>query len=172
VIVLAGGGTAEARVSDDTDIGCGSEADAQRVQNREPGAEPDDPTADESESKEFGDEAAAEGNDADDHDGDDIADVSDEFGDEGGEDDLGDTSDSEFQNDEHDFEDACPARCLRRGVPVRETSLDLAQGGAEFGEVEFPARPLRPVRTGGAEAAPRQAASGPHPAPGDPASHQ
>jgi hypothetical protein len=138
VIALAGGGTVAARVSDDTDIGCGSEADAEQIQNRQLGEEPDDPTEQELESEEISqDEAAAEDGDDGDRGAYDSADASDDLNDEDAEDDFGDTTDSEFQDDEHDFEDSCPARWLRRGVQVREATPDPDQTGAELGEVEF-----------------------------------
>jgi hypothetical protein len=140
VIALASGGTVEARVGEDTDIGCGSEAEAEQIQDREPGAEPEDPTAEELESEEVSDEEAA----ADDgDDGDlgvyDAADASDDdAGDDDSDADFGDVDDPEFQDDEHDFEDVCPTRSLRPGVRVHEAALD----GAAFDEVEV-------IRTGG-----------------------
>jgi hypothetical protein len=131
VIALVGGGTVEARLSDeDTDIGCGTEADAEAIQDRSPGQEPDDPTEEELESEEISDAVAVV---EDGLDGDarafDAADADDGLDDE----DAGDTADSEFQDDEHDFEDVCEAGDLRRGVRIRETSLD---SGA-FDEIEL-----------------------------------
>jgi hypothetical protein len=134
VIALAGGGTVEARVGDETDIGCGTEAEVEEIQDREPGSEPGDPTEEELESEEIGDdEAIAEDGDDGDRAAYDVAEPDDGPLDGSGADDLGDASDSEFQDDEHDFEDVCPARRLRRGERVREASRD----GAGFDEVEL-----------------------------------
>lgn len=93
-IKLATGGTLTAAVDDDdTDIGCGSENEAELMQglaNWDSGAEA----------------ASVDG------------------------------KDSEARDDEHDFEDACPAYWLKPGVNVREASLDDETPGS-FGEVEF-----------------------------------
>ena len=89
VIALAGGGTVDSRVGDETDIGCGSETEAEQIQGRKPGAEPEDPTAEELESEEVSDDEAAE-DDGDDGDLSvyDVADASDDL-------DVGD-SDADF----------------------------------------------------------------------------
>ena len=91
-IDLATGGTLTAVVSDDdTDIGCGSENEAELMEGLM--------------GWDSGAEAASVG-------------------------------DSEANDDEHDFEDACPAYWLKPGVSVREASLDDSDPDA-FGEVEF-----------------------------------
>jgi hypothetical protein len=99
-IALATGGTLTAAVSDDTDIGCGSENEAERMQ----GLMDWDNSAE-----------AASTDDTDYGDG---------------------LDESERMDDEHDFEDACPAGWLKQGVNVREASLDDSTPDA-FGEVEF-----------------------------------
>jgi hypothetical protein len=132
VIQLVTGGTVRARISDDdTDIGCGNETDAERIQDRSPGEEADDPTADELESEDICDDAAS----ADDGDDGDTGayDVADTDGDDGDEGDDGDTTDSEYQDDLHDFDDACETGDLHRGSKIREASLN----GGSFDEVEL-----------------------------------
>jgi hypothetical protein len=131
VIALTGGGTVEARLSDvDADIGCGNEADAEAIQDRSPGEEPEDPTEEELEEQEISDdEAASEDGDDGDARGYDIADA--DLGDEN--EDFGDTEDSEYQDDEHDFEDVCEAGDVRRGMRIREAALD----GGSFDELEL-----------------------------------
>ena len=121
VIALLSGGTVEADISDDmADIGCGTEADAEAIQDRSPGEEPDDPTAEELESEDVGDDEA-NGDDGDDGDRTkyDVADA-DADADEG---DDGDTTDSEYQDDLHDFEDVCEVSDLRRGSRIREATV-------------------------------------------------
>ena len=129
VIDLLSGGTVEARVSDaTTDIGCGTEADAEAIQDRSPGEEADDPTEDELDSEDVSDTDA---NTEDGDDGDslpyDFADV-----DDGSDEDAGDTADSEYQDDLHDFDEVCESADLRQGVRIREVSVI---GGA-FDEIE------------------------------------
>jgi hypothetical protein len=115
-IALATGGTLTAAVSDDTDIGCGSENEAELEQ----GLMNWDSSA----------TAASVGDDPD--SGDDNGDQSDtDYGD------GLDAGDSQRMDDEHDFADACPARWLKPGVNVREASLDDSDGAGTFGEVEF-----------------------------------
>jgi hypothetical protein len=91
-IALAAGGTLSAAVSEDTDIGCGSENEAELIQGL----------------MDWDGELATAASAGDD--------------------------DSERMDDEHDFQDACPARWLRPGVNVREASL-AGSGGLD--EVEF-----------------------------------
>jgi hypothetical protein len=131
VVALLSGGTIEGRISDDlTDIGCGAEADAEAIQNRSLGEEPDDPSADELESEDVSDEAA-DSEDGDDGDTGsyDIADGDDD----GAEGDDGDTTDSEYQDDLHDFDDVCEVSDLRRGARIREATLV----DGSFDEVEL-----------------------------------
>lgn len=132
VIALLSGGTVEARVSgDDTDIGCGTETDAEAIQDRSPGEEPDDPTTDELESQDVSDgEANADDGDDGDRGAYDVAGPDDGTGDEG---DDGDTTDSEYQDDLHDFEDVCEVSDLHRGSRIREATV----AGGSFDEVEL-----------------------------------
>jgi hypothetical protein len=98
-IALATGGTLTAIVGDDTDVGCGSENEAELMQGL----------------MEW--DSGAEAASADE--------------------DYGDGLDaSERADDEHDFDDACPAGWLEPGVNVREASLDESDPDT-FGEVEF-----------------------------------
>ena len=131
VIDLLVGGTVEARVSGDaTDIGCGTEADAEAIQDRSPGEEPDDPTEEELESVEITDADAAL------EDGDDGDLVLYDFAetDAGSDDeDATDTTDSEYQDDLNDFEDVCESGDLRAGVRIREVSVV----GDGFDEIEL-----------------------------------
>ena len=131
VVDLLAGGSVEARVSDHaTDIGCGTEADAEAIQDRSPGEEPDDPTQEELESEEISDAVAAVEDGAD---GDlglyDFADTDDGAEEEDG----ADTTDSEYQDDLHDFEDVCQTADLRAGVRIREVSVI----GDGFDEIEL-----------------------------------
>jgi hypothetical protein len=112
-ISLATGGTLSGALTDDTDIGCGSENEAELIQGLmgwDAGQTASSP----------GDDGAADG-DPSDHD----------FGD------GLDAGDSQRLDDEHDFADACPAHWLKPGVNVREASLDPSGGSADLGEVEF-----------------------------------
>jgi hypothetical protein len=133
VMRLVTGGTVRGRISDDgTDIGCGSESDAEAIQDRSPGEEAEDSTAEELESEEVGDDAAT-ADDGDDGDAG-VYDPSDDAADDDGDDgDDGDTTDSEYQDDLHDFEDTCETGDLHRGSKIREASL----GDGSFDEVEL-----------------------------------
>ena len=131
VIDLLAGGTVEARVSDDeTDIGCGTEADAEAIQDRSPGEEPDDPSEEELESEEIS-EADAASEDGDDGDRGLYDFAESDFGPE--DEDAADTTDSEYQDDLHDFEDVCEVADLRRGTRIREVSVI----GSGFDEIEL-----------------------------------
>lgn len=99
-IALAGGGTLTGTVTEDTDVGCGSEREAELIQLLE-----------EWDGLHLA-SAASDGEDGDD--------PGEDFG--------------ERMDDEHDFEEACPASWLKPGVSVREASLG---DDGELGEVEF-----------------------------------
>jgi hypothetical protein len=110
-IALAGGGTLSGTIGDDTDLGCGSENEAELIQglmgwdSAQAASAGSDPEDDPDDDKDYGDGLGAGA--------------------------------SERMDDEHDFEDACPARWLKPGVNVREASLDPSDGPDALGEVEF-----------------------------------
>lgn len=135
VIELVTGGTVHSRISDDdTDIGCGTERDAEAIQDRSPGEEAGDPTADELESEDIADDVASADDGADGDTGAyDVADTAADAVNDGDAGDDGDTTDSEYQDDLHDFEDVCEAGDLHRGSKIREASLN----GGSFDEVEL-----------------------------------
>jgi hypothetical protein len=118
-INLATGGTFSGTVTDNTDVGCGSENEAELEQGlmgwdgRQAGGSAGDISA--------SDDAGAEDGDQSDVDyGDGL-----------------DPGDSQRMDDEHDFADSCPARWLKPGVNIREASFDSSGGPTDLGEVEF-----------------------------------
>ena len=113
-IRLATGGSLTGRVTADTDVGCGSENEAELEQQL------------------MGWDGSQAQSSADDGAGAEDGDRSDvDFGD------GLDPGDSQRMDDEHDFANACPARWLRPGMNVREASLDPSGGPTDLGEVEF-----------------------------------
>lgn len=115
-IRLAGGGTLSGMVTADTDVGCGSENEAELVQELMGW---DGEQAGSAAAGDY-DAGAKDGDQSDEDFGDGL-----------------DAGDSQRMDDEHDFADACPARWLKPGVNVREASLDPSGGPADLGEVEF-----------------------------------
>jgi hypothetical protein len=113
-IKLAGGGTFSGRVTGDTDVGCGSENEAELEQQLLGWSDGQAASA-------AADDAGAEDGDQSDED----------FGD------GLDAGESQRMDDAHDFADACPARWLKPGVNVREASRDSSGGPTDLAEVEF-----------------------------------
>ena len=125
------GRTLTSRVTEDTDLGCGTEAEAERPQGSGPRRDDDDDEQDLSglelspeDLQDELDDDNAPTEDGDAEDGDDDLEVNPYW----------DESDAESQDDLFDFEDSCPARKLKAGTRVREASIDDA--GA-YDEIEF-----------------------------------